>query len=98
MIMSMYRSKKLLQAVSSLPCQICGIEGSTQAAHANWSWSGKGMGLKAHDCFVAALCQTHHYAIDQGKDLTKGEREELWTMAHRKTLLELFRRGLIQPS
>jgi hypothetical protein len=56
------------------------------------------MGIKAHDCFVAALCQTHHYNIDQGKDLTKGEREELWTMAHRKTLLELFRRGLIQPS
>jgi hypothetical protein len=27
------------------PAQECGKEG-TQAAHANWSWSGKGMGMK----------------------------------------------------
>jgi hypothetical protein len=75
-------------------CQECGKEG-TQAAHANWSWSGKGMGIKAHDMYVAALCPECHYALDQGKDMQKWEREELWLRAWRKTIYELFERGLV---
>jgi hypothetical protein len=92
----MYRSKNLLKAVASLPCQHCGLEGSTQAAHANWVWSGKGMGIKAHDCYTAALCQSCHYEIDQGKDMLKFAREEMWTNAWKKTILQLFERGLIE--
>ena len=91
---AMYRNPKLLKAVASLPCQECGKEG-TQAAHANWSWSGKGMGIKAHDMYVAALCPECHYILDQGKDLAKWEREELWMRAWRKTMFELFDRGLV---
>jgi hypothetical protein len=91
---SVYRNPKLLKAVASLACQECGKEG-TQAAHANWSWSGKGMGIKAHDMYVAALCPECHYALDQGKDMQKWEREELWLRAWRKTIYELFERGLV---
>jgi hypothetical protein len=83
--------------VASLPCQHCGIEGSTQAAHANWGWwSGKGMGIKAHDCYTAALCVSCHQELDQGKDMLKNEREELWTNAWKKTILELWKRDLIK--
>ena len=91
----MYRNQKLLRAVASLPCQHCGLDGQTQAAHANWSWSGKGMGIKAHDVFVCALCQSCHYMIDQGKDLQRWEREEIWMKAWRQTMFELFTRGLV---
>jgi hypothetical protein len=66
-----YRNPKLLKAVASLPCQECGKEG-TQAAHANWSWSGKGMGIKAHDMYVAALCPECHYALDQARICRSG--------------------------
>ena len=90
----MYRNPKLLKAVASLSCQECGKEG-TQAAHANWSWSGKGMGIKAHDMYVAALCPECHFILDQGKDLAKWEREEMWLRAWRKTIYELFERGLV---
>ena len=92
----MFRSKELLKKVASLPCQHCGLEGSTQAAHANWVWSGKGMGIKAHDCFTAALCASCHRELDQGKDMPKFAREELWTNAWKKTILELWKRNLIK--
>jgi hypothetical protein len=94
----MFRSKELLKMVASLPCQHCGLEGSTQAAHANWAWSGKGMGIKAHDCYTAALCVSCHREVDQGKDMTKNEREEVWTNAWKKTILELWKRDLIKVS
>jgi hypothetical protein len=91
----LFRDKQFLKAVASLPCQHCGLEGSTQAAHANWVWSGKGMGIKAHDCFTAALCQSCHQELDQGKNLSRNEREDLWMDAWKKTILKLFERGLL---
>lgn len=68
----------------------------TQAAHANWGVYGKGMGQKAHDCFVAALCQDCHHEIDQGKELTKEERQQQWESAWRATLLALFQNGSLR--
>jgi hypothetical protein len=89
-----YRNPKLLKAVASLPCQECGKEG-TQAAHANWSWSGKGMGIKAHDMYVAALCPECHYALDQGKDMQKWEREDSGCGHGVKQYTSYFERGLV---
>jgi hypothetical protein len=91
----MYRNKAFLRAVASLPCQLCGKENETQAAHANWSEYGKGMALKAHDCYVAALCVSCHHNIDQGSKLNYGERKELWEAAWRKTIRELFEQNLV---
>ena len=81
------RSKKLLKAVSELDCQSCGAS-SSQAAHTNWG-GGKGRGIKADDNLVAALCLKCHYEIDQGKDMTKEERQKKWAEAHIGTVLTL---------
>ena len=59
-----------------------------QAAHTNWG-GGKGRGIKADDNLVAALCLTCHYEIDQGKDLTKDERQQMWLAAHLATVYAL---------
>jgi len=40
------RSKTHLQNVASLPCQLCGVDGRTQAAHSNQLIHGKGRGIK----------------------------------------------------
>jgi len=83
------RSKKLLMAVASLDCQVCGSGHMVQAAHTNWG-GGKGRGVKADDNLVAALCLKCHYEIDQGKTLTKQERQEKWEKAHKKTVQRLI--------
>ncbi len=88
----MVRDKAWLKAVSSLDCQRCGMSGQTQAAHANWSKYGKGMGMKAHDCFVAALCQTCHFAIDQGAKMTAEERVDEWEAAGKRLAWRSFPR------
>ena len=95
----MYRNRPLLNACRELPCQHCGIsDGTVVAAHSNQLRDGKGRGLKAHDYRVASLCYKCHMELDQGKDLSKQERTELWEEAHRKTIGQLFERGLISVS
>ena len=87
----MYRNKKLLEVVRECPCQHCGIEdGTVVAAHSNQLIDGKGRGLKAHDYRIAALCFTCHSELDQGRDLSKSERVNMWEDAHRKTVGWLF--------
>jgi len=94
----MYRNRLLLNACRELPCQHCGIsDGTVVAAHSNQLRDGKGRGLKAHDYRVASLCYKCHMELDQGKDLSKQERTELWEEAHRKTIGQLFERNLIGP-
>jgi len=87
------RSKALLKAVASLPCQLCGHPW-TQAAHSNQAIHGKGRGIKASDIYTAALCLHHHHEIDQGKTLSKQDRIDAWNYAHQKTVQELVGRGL----
>ena len=90
---SYVRSKKLLKLVASLDCQACGSGNMVQAAHTNWG-GGKGRGVKADDNLVAALCLSCHYAIDQGKDLSRQERQEMWLRAHMGTVHALTGAGL----
>ena len=82
---SYFRSKAHLKNVASLPCQNCGMEGQTQAAHSNWAEHGKGRGIKASDIFTAALCQTCHAELDQGQHLSKEQRRQLWEAAFERT-------------
>ena len=92
----MYRNKKLLEACRELPCQHCGAQdGTVVAAHSNQLRDGKGRGLKAHDYRVASLCYTCHMELDQGANLSKQERIDMWEEAHRKTIGLLFERELI---
>lgn len=86
----------LYRAVASLECQRCGAHGA-QVAHSNQLRDGKGRGIKAYPWRVAALCVACHADIDSGARLSKEERREAWDEAHRKTLGELFARGLVRP-
>lgn len=92
----MYRNKALLEAVRESPCQICGVQdGTVVAAHSNQQRDGKGMGIKAHDYRIAALCYTCHADIDQGKTLSKQQKFEAWDTAHLRTIGWLFETGRI---
>jgi hypothetical protein len=88
-----YRSEKWLRAVASLPCVLCYREGATQAAHRN---EGKGMGIKTHDCWTAALCVDCHADIDQGKGLSRDERRQRMDVAILLTLAQLATDGRIK--
>lgn len=88
----MFRSEKLRRAVSALPCQHCGREGCTQAAHRN---EGKGMGLKTSDALLAALCSDCHRELDQGKDMSKAERRDMWNRACIRTYQALVESGVL---
>ena len=90
----MYRNKALLEIVRESPCQICGAQdGTVVAAHSNQQRDGKGMGIKAHDYRIAALCFSCHAEIDQGKSLNKQEKFNQWDEAHRRTIGWLFELG-----
>jgi hypothetical protein len=88
-----YRSKKHLKNVASLDCQICGATGFIQAAHSNQMQHGKGRGIKSSDEYTAALCLKCHFEVDQGKDLTKDERQLMWYLAHNLTVAKLCEQG-----
>lgn len=88
--------KRLYGHVASLPCQLCGKHG-THVSHSNQLRDSKSMGRKASPWRVAALCPTCHYEIDAGAKLSKEERREQWDEAHRATVGELFRLGLVRP-
>jgi hypothetical protein len=70
-------------------------DGSVVAAHSNQLRDGKGKGIKASDFRLAYLCHSCHYAIDQGKDMSKDERREMWEDAHRRSIGWLFESGRI---
>lgn len=66
------------------------------AAHSNSLSDGKGRGIKAHDYAVAALCFRCHTQIDQGKDASKADRRAMFLLAERKTMAQLFERGIVR--
>jgi len=88
------RSPKLLSNARQIPCQHCGADdGTVVAAHTNWG-GGKGRGIKASDNLIASLCFTCHSELDQGKNMTKEERQEMWHKSHVKTVDKLVKLGL----
>ncbi len=90
-----WRSNKHLANVASLPCQNCGLEGQTQAAHSNLSIHGKGRSIKASDEYTVALCFACHHDLDAGHSLTKDEKQRMYFDALRNTWLELLARDLV---
>jgi hypothetical protein len=89
-----YINEKLRRAVASLPCQICGLDGSTQASHSNQSRDGRGTSYKSHDYRLAALCFKCHNDVDYGQK-SRQDKIDMWETAHRATIGELFKRGLV---
>lgn len=69
-----WRSPAHRRNVAGLACVACGLEGYTQAAHRNET---KGIGIKACDSQMMALCIDCHRAIDQGGKLNRESRREV---------------------
>lgn len=91
---SYVRSPTLLRNAREIPCQHCGADnGTVVAAHANWG-GGRGRSIKANDNLIASLCFHCHAELDQGKSLTKDERQTRWLAAHAKTVQKLLDLGL----
>jgi hypothetical protein len=86
-----------LKAAKGAPCMRCNRQDPTVCArHANWQEYGKGYGLKAHDCFVAYLCQTCNTAVDTAsRTYSADDRKALWVTAYTKTVLYWFEEGLV---
>lgn len=101
--MSNWRSPALLRAARDQSCVNCGAEdGTIVSAHSNWPDHGKGMSIKAHDCFVAHLCHACHSWLDQGGGYDPTglwhvkEKREMFDRAKDKTLLRLFQQGRLK--
>lgn len=100
-----FRCARLLEAVRNLPCQfqIMEIEGKrvceggeySQACHSNQQLHGKGKSMKAHDCFIAAGCPSCHREVDQGMRLSREMRIHYFQVAHDRTMLLLWQKGVI---
>lgn len=95
-----YRDRALLNLAYEIDCQfrLPGIceGGRGEPCHSNQPRHGKGAGIKAHDCFFASGCRSRHRELDQGKTMTRDEKREAWQWAHEKTMLALWRQGLIR--
>lgn len=83
--LDLVRSPILREAYRCIPCQWpgCGREdGTVCCGHSNWLTHGKAKAMKAGDDRGAALCFTHHSALDQGSALSREERQAGWWAAH----------------
>ena len=82
----MYRNRKLLDEAAKHSCQGCGADDNTiVAAHSNQGMHGKGLGLKAHDCFIAFLCARCHEFVDRRK-ADQELRIDFWVDAHCRSI------------
>lgn len=97
-----YENEKLRRLARDRPCMIqldgiCNRDTATSVwCHSNASEHGKGAHRKADDCFGAIGCSACHHAIDQGSKLSRDERRDAMRRAMDRTLLYLWREGLIQ--
>ena len=92
-----YRNPKLLKLAKDAPCMICGaMDGTIVAAHSNQLRDGKGTGIKSHDFRCSFLCNLCHTMIDNGKELSREERVDVWENAHRRTIAWLFNSGHLE--
>lgn len=88
----MYRDRELLDLAKGMPCllrvhQNClGEEGSTTvAAHSNMGIHGKGMGLKADDCYSVWACVHCHGWLDSSK-AKQEEKETAWMIGFERQI------------
>lgn len=105
----MFRCRPLLSLAHRITvCKNCGAVRSEgmDPAHSNLPEHGKGVGLKANDCFFAALCGLCHRWLDNqgghGKDpsgrfeATRQDKREMFLQAMHRTWLELWQEGMVR--
>jgi len=86
-----WRSEKHRRNVAGLHCVNCGVQGRTQAAHANFN---KGLATKACDSQLMALCVDCHRLHDSGGLFQN--KQQRW--AKEVELVDLTRAELISRS
>lgn len=106
--MSNFRAPALLRMARDQSCTNCGADdGTIVAAHSNWSEHGKGMSIKAHDCFIAHLCARCHSWLDQGGigmdptgsfAPTYADKREMFRRAMDKTTLRLWEQRKVKTA
>lgn len=91
------RSAAYLRLVAALPCAACGVEGFSQAAHANLS---KGLAIKSDDRTAFPACCDRpgvrgcHSLLDQGGQWDKAQRRALEVQWGASTRQAIVSRGL----
>lgn len=90
----MWRCRRLLDEARHHSCQAPGCGGSegVVAAHSNQGRHGKGLGIKAHDCFVGFMCHWCHVYVDCSS-APIADRTAVWRGAFERSV-PLFRRLL----
>lgn len=98
-----YRNRQLLDLARGETCACCGADdGTVVAAHSNQSAHGKGMSIKAHDCYIAFLCHRCHSWLDQGSgeymgmECSREVKRRMFDEAMHATWLRLWEKGLIR--
>lgn len=95
-----FRSRELLDLAYLLPCQYqldcCEGGNAGEPSHSNQPIHGKGMSIKAHDCFFVPACRSCHVEMDQGRRYNREEKRDIWNAAFFRTTLLLWQMGLIQ--
>ena len=97
-----FRSPALLKLAKGAPCLIAipgicrGNNETVVACHGDWQDLGKGVGLKAHDCYIAFGCQDCHSAVDwRTQRLEKADRRYYWQRGFERTILYLFENKML---
>lgn len=89
-----HRSEAWRRAVASLPCIVCKRAGPSQCAHANHR--GKGLSMRAPDCYSVPMCPACHTEFDQGRRWAKYEKHDLMDEWILLTVLDLAAQGLVR--
>ena len=90
----MFRSKKMMEACRQLPCMHCGAnDGTVVGAHRNM---GKGMALKVSDALVASLCYNCHHEYDNGVNLNREQKREMWDKAYINTMQYMIENKILK--
>ena len=72
----------------------CGAnDGTIVGAHRNM---GKGMALKVSDALVASLCYKCHHEYDNGINLNREQKRELWDKAYINTIQYMIENGILK--
>lgn len=98
----MVRIERLTRTARDQQCTLMFNHGAghdkatTVWCHSNESRHGKGKSQKAHDVFGAWGCANCHSILDQGKQMSRPEKERAFANAMRETRFQLFVKGLIK--
>ncbi|MCE2724701.1 MAG: DUF1364 domain-containing protein [Betaproteobacteria bacterium] len=97
-----YRNPALLRLALGQNCTLMFNHGAGHdpatvvSAHSNSAAHAKGKSQKSHDNMICWACANCHSILDQGKQMSRPEKERAFANAMRETRFQLFVKGLIK--